>query len=164
MTVKLNETIVPAIQARLTANLPAIVTDINTNNTTPPYPLDPVQQVLDYVPPVADLFVLPTIGISDGPIDLEDDVGFGATGVSEFSCILFVQNSDQRALAWQLRRYAQAMVRALRTPTNFNLGDGWGMYNFHVRPGPTLGRQSNPGQFISTLGVSFFVKSEQDFS
>jgi hypothetical protein len=162
MTLKLNETIVPAIQARLTANLPAIVTDINTNNTSPTYPIDQIAQVLDYIPPVSDLFQFPTIGISDGPIDLEDDVGFGATGVHEFSCVLFVQNADQRTLAWQLRRYAQAIIRALRAPTNFNLGDGWGMYRFHVRPGPTLGRQSTPGQFVSTLGVSFFVKSEQD--
>lgn len=161
MTIKLNETVVTTLKARLEAELPAIITDINATNTTPPYPIDNIAQVLDYVPTIGDLYQFPTLAISDGPIDLVDDVGWGSTGVFQLSVIAFVQDADQRALAWRLRRTAQAIVRAVRTPINA-LGDGWGVYDFHVLPGPTLGRDEGPRQFMSTVAVSFMVKTEQD--
>lgn len=160
MTIQLNEPVVTTLRSRLETELPAIVTAINAT-VTDGFTIDAPQRVLDYIPPVGDLNALPLIGISDGEMILEDDTGWGATGVFDISVVVYLQSSDQRVLAWQLRRYAQALVRAIRTPT-IAIGEGWGVYNFRVRPGPTLGRDESPRQWLSTIAVTFTVKTEQD--
>jgi hypothetical protein len=160
MTIQLNDTVITTLQTRLAANLPAIVTAINAS-ATPVFPIIAPQQVLDYVPPLADLYVFPTLGISDGPMRLVDDVGWGATGEQELTVVCYEQDADIRTLAWKLRRHQQAIVRAIRTPTLI-LGDGWGTYDYQIVPGPTLSRDEGPRQFMSTTSVSFKVKTEQD--
>lgn len=160
MTIQLNEPVITSCVARLNAQLPAIITAINAV-VTDGYTLPPDFRVLDYIPPVSDLYAVPTIGISDGPMQLEDDTGWGATGVFDLSFVVYVQSADQRYLAWALRRWAQALVRALRSPTNA-IGEAWGVSNFRVRPGPTLGRDETPRQWVSTTSVTATFKSEQD--
>lgn len=160
MTIQLNEPVVTTLRNRLEAQLPAIITAINAL-VTDGYTIENPQRVLDYVPPVTDMNALPLLGISDGEMRLEDDTGWGATGVFDLSIVVFLQHSDQRQLVWMLRRYAQAVVRAARTPT-VGMGEGWGVYNFRVRPGPTLGRDESPRQWLSTIAITFTVKTNQD--
>lgn len=161
MTITLNGPVITTLKARLETNMPIMIADINLNQITPVYTIDNPAQVLDYIPTTADLFQFPTLGISDGNILLDDDTGWGATGIFDLTVVAFIQDADLRALAWKLRRYAQAMVRSIRSP-DMKLGDGWGIYNFSVRPGPTLGRDEDPRLFMSTVAVTFFVKTEQD--
>ena len=161
MTVKLNEPLIIALQSRLAANLNSVIDTINAQQTDPPYTIDYPQQVLDYIPTIAQLTAFPTIGISDGEMRFEDDIGWGATGVFEFTVAAFIQESDQKALAWKLRRYAQAMVRVIMEGRQLP-PEGWSVTLKRVRPGPTLGRDENPRQWISTIGVVIEVKSEQD--
>lgn len=161
MTIRLQEPVVTAVIARLQTQLPAIIADINSSITDGYLLPTDTSRILDYIPPVADMYTMPVIGISDGEMHFEDDTGWGATGVFDLSIVVFIQNADQRALAWQLRRYAQALVQALRTPTNA-IGEGWGVVIKGIRPGPTLGRDENPRQWMSTVAVTITVKSEQD--
>lgn len=161
MTIQLNEPVIVTLKARLEANLPSLVTSINAAATNPSYPILAPQQVLDYIPALADLYEFPTLGIGDGHTRLVDDVGWGATGEFRLTVVCFEQDQDLRALAWKLRRHQQAIVRAIRTPT-LVLGEGWGTYDYEVTPGPTMGRGEGPRQFMSTTSVSFMVKTEQD--
>lgn len=161
MTVKLNEPLVISLQNKLTTTLNAIVDDINTNQTSPAYSIEYPQQVLDYIPTISQLTSFPTVAISDGDMYLEDDVGYGATGVFELTVVAFIQDPDQRALAWKLRRYAQAMTRCILANRRLET-EGWSVVLKRVRPGPTLGRDENPRQWISTVAVIIEVKSEQD--
>lgn len=163
MPIRLTDTIIPYLVDRLETQLPAIVTAINTQSLSmdPQTPISVPQSVFDYVPALGDLYAFPVLGISDGPIDLVDDQGWGATGQGEITVVIFEQDSDLRTLAWKLRRQQQAVVRAIRTPTII-LGDAWGTYNYRVVPGPTLSRNEGPRQFVSTSAVSFMFKSEQD--
>ena len=160
MAIKLWEPVVTSLRDRLETDLPATITTINSTQTTPSYPIENPQRVLDFIPTVADMFAFPVVGISDGIFNLEDDTGWGATGVFELTIVVFLQNADPRALAWQLRRYAQAVTRVALEDRS--IGDGWGVTLKQVRPGPTLGRDENPRQWLSTVAVSIEVKSEQD--
>lgn len=161
MTVNLNDTLVTSMKTRIETNLPAIITTINATLTTPAYPISPPFQVLDYIPTVGDLEQTPVIGISDGDFLFEDDQGLGATGVCEMTVVVFLQADDQRELAWMLRRYAIALARTI-LPTRALPPDGWGMILRRVHPGPTLGRDEAPRQWLSTVAITVSIRSEQD--
>lgn len=160
MTMQLWEPVVKTLRQRLETNLPTHIADINAAQTDPLYPIENPQRVLDYIPPVADLYALPCVGISDGPLTFQDDVGWGATGVFELTVVVFLQSADQRQLVWQLRRYAQAIIRAVDRGSG--LDEGWGVTLRNVRPGPSLGRDTDPKQWLSTVAVTVVVKTEQD--
>lgn len=160
MAIEIWEAVVPELRDRLETNLPAVITTINSTQTNPTFPIENPQRVLDYIPTVADMYNFPIVGISDGIFYLEDDVGWGGTGRCEFTIVVFLQHPDPRTLAWQLRRYAQAITRVCLATRS--VGDGWGITLKQVRPGPTLGRDSDPKQWVSTVAVSIEVKSEQD--
>lgn len=161
MTINLNEDIVNTLRDRLEANLPAVIDDINSTHQDPLYPMQYPYQVLDYIPPVSELTGFPTLGISDGNIAFEDDTGWGATGVFDLTVVCFLQSSNHRELVWWLRRYGQAIVRV--TLAGRRLGvEGWGVTLRDIRPGPTLGRDESPRQWLSTTAVTITVKTEQD--
>jgi hypothetical protein len=161
MTIKLNEPLITALQSKLQTGLNAVIDNINATQTDPAYPIEYPQQVLDYIPPVSQMTSFPIVGISDGEMDFQDDVGWGATGVFELTVVVFLQHPDQRALVWQLRRYAQAIVRTAMEGRRLG-SEGWSMTMKRVRPGPTLGRDESPRQWISTVALIIEVKSEQD--
>lgn len=161
MAIKLWGPIVTSLRDRLETDLPATIDTINSTETSPSYPIPYPGRVLDFIPPVADMFALPIVAISDGPLTFRDDTGWGATSVAELTVVAFLQGTDQRQLAWQLRRYAMAITRV--TLANRSIGpDGWGVIMRGVRPGPTLGRDSDPKQYLSTVAVSIEVRSEAD--
>lgn len=161
MTIKLNEDVINTLVARLRTNLQTEIDSINSTQTSPSYPLPPVRQILDYIPPMSDLHDLPTIGISDGDVEFEDDVGWGATGIFDLTIVCFLQSADQRELVWWLRRYGQAICRVALDTRHMGV-EGWGVTLRNVRPGPTLGRDENPRQWLSTRAVTITVKTNQD--
>lgn len=160
MTIKLNEDVIKTLHARLTSDLATAVETINSEQTSPLYPLPAPAQVFDYIPAVSELRAFPTIGLSDGDLVFQDDVGWGATGVFDITIVCFLQSADQRELVWWLRRYGQAITRvALDTR---RLGEGWAVNLKNVRPGPTLGRDESPRQWMSTTAVTITVSTNQD--
>lgn len=161
MPINLNNGIVNALAARLTANMPTYINAVNAEMTNPDFPLDQIQRVLDYIPVIADLSAFPVIGIADGDVMFHDDTGWGATGETTLSIVVFEQHADQRALAWRLRRLAIATTRCVLEGRTLP-PEGWGVMLRRVRPGPTLGRDETPRQWMSTVTVQIDVKTNQD--
>lgn len=162
---KLNEPIIKALQARLTADLPA---ELAARAAGLPAEeaalLGPPAVVYDFVPTPGLLTQWPTVGLVDETSDLEDDTGSSVTGKHNVGIIVFLQSPDQRLLAWGLRRYAQACLAvALRER---KLGNGsadgaWGTGGGKVRWGPTLGDENDPKSIMSWVVVSFWARREE---
>ena len=74
MAIKLWEPVVTSLRDRLETDLPATITTINSTQTTPSYPIENPQRVLDFIPTVADMYAFPVVGISDGIFEVEDSV------------------------------------------------------------------------------------------
>lgn len=161
MTVNLNEVLVTSMKTRLETTLNPIIDTVNSSFTNPLYPISYPFQVLDFIPTIAELQQMPVLGISDGDFTLDDDTGLGATGLCDLTVVAFIQCDDQRELAWNLRRYAIAMVRCMLAGRSLP-PDGWGMLLRNVRPGPTLGRDEDPRIWMSTTAVTVSIRSEQD--
>jgi hypothetical protein len=161
MTIYLNEKIVTDLKAKLVAGLNTQIDAINAAQTNPLVPLPYPAQILDFIPPTSEMSQMPVVGISDGDFHFEDDTGWGATGVCDLTVVVFFQSSDMLTLAWSLRRYAQAIARCILAEREIAT-EGWGVVLKGVRPGPTLGRDENPRQWMSTTAVTITVKSEQD--
>lgn len=160
MTIFLNEEVVNTLRDRLEADLPAVITEINSSQTDPAYPMPAPAYVLDHIPLVSEMNAFPVVGISDGDIHFEDDVGWGATGLMDITVVAFVQSPNHQEMVWWLRRYGQALVRVMMDTRRIN--PAWSVVLKNVRPGPTLGRDENPRQWLSTTSVTITVKVEQD--
>lgn len=160
MTIQLTEPTVTALVAKLSAGLNAKIDEVNSA-VTDGYPIDYPAAILDYVPPVGVMPAFPIVCISDGNVFLEDDTGFGATGVFDLTIVIYIQNVDQRALAWQLRRYAQAVARCALDQRRIGTA-AWGVVLNAVRSGPTLARDESPREFLSTVAITITCKTEQD--
>lgn len=151
--VELNEPVVRAVQGMLADELPDICSDLDL-----PAPV----AVETFVPPLALLLDFPTLGIGDAPTRFEDDQGFSATGRHELMIVAFLADQDQEALAWNLRRYGQAIVRTLRTDLQLR-GSAFGSGLVGVDPGPTLAdKPENPQTFTSWTGVRFWAKRDEE--
>ena len=160
MAIELNEPIIAALKARLEADLPAVITAINSDVTDGVTIGAPVA-IYDFIPPVALLNDFPTVGIGDGPSTFEDDQGFSMTGKHRFLVVAYQCDQDQRALAAKLRRYARAVVRVLRS--DLQIGPGWGSGIERIDPGPTLtDNPDNPRTFTSWTGVALWVKADEE--
>lgn len=162
----LNETPVMAVKERLENDLQAALDDINSS-VTDGYEVEPCQQVLTFIPPPDLLTTFPTIGIGDGPSTFEDDNGFEATGRHELLIVCYLQNADQEALAWQLRRYTQAItttVLAGRELSSTVAGAAWGTGLVRISPGPTLADNEDPAQvrtWMTWAGVQIWAKRDE---
>lgn len=159
MSITLWAPIVDALVTRINSTLTTHIDAVNVERAE--YPIQYPQAVLDYIPTIAELSTLPCIGISDGQIELEDDTGWGATGVATFSLVVFLQSQDQRELVWSLRKYATALTRCVIAGRTLP-PEGWSVTVVGVAPGPTLGRDESPRQWLSTVGLRIRVKWEQD--
>ncbi len=167
MAITLNELPVRALKQRLEASLPAEIAAINAT-VTDGFVIAEPKQVLDYIPYPQVLTDYPTIGIGDGGSTFEDDEGFSATGRHELLIVCYLQHSDQRALAWQLRRYLQAITRvalAGRTLSDTLSGAAWGTGLVRISPGPTLGDSEDPElvrTWMSWAGVLIWAKRDEE--
>lgn len=160
MPIELTEPIVTALQKRLEEELTATIEAINTA-ASDGYTLS-TPTILDYLPPPSDRLEPPVIGIGDSPSRFEDDTGASVTGRHELLIVVYDQAGDQRALAWQLRRWSQAIARIALSGRK--LGEAaWGTGLSMVVPGPTLvDDPDNPREWLSWVGVKIWAKRDEE--
>lgn len=139
------EPVIDGLVKRLQDELPAIVTQVNSEHTDG-VAIKPPDKVLDHVPPVETLFDTPLVGVAEGPQRFEDDIGSSATGISEIIVVCYVQSDDQQTLVTHLRRWRTALLRgclpATRTiphATTAGVNAAWAVNLVRVEPGQTLG-------------------------
>lgn len=124
----------------------------------------PPEQILDFMPPPSFLTAFPTLGIQDMGSRLEDDTGHSATGRHVFGVAIFCSDPDQEILAWQLRRYAQAVTRVLlrdRLLEGAPNAAAWGTGLDSIAWGPTLGSTATPKTWMSWCVVAIWTKREE---
>lgn len=155
-----SEPIIALVKARLVDELNGVIDAVNaavTDGVTISYPA----QILDFVPPPTLLTGFPTIGIQEGTLTLEDDTEWGATGVLPITIVFYIQSADPQAMAKQLRRYERAVMTCILRGRQLP-PEVWGMKFLRSDPGPTLGNQENPREYMSLRAVTIEVKFEQD--
>lgn len=153
-----SEPIVAAIKARIDTTLNGFITSVNalvTDGTTISNPI-----TFDYVPTETDLVSFPAVGIQEGTFHLEDDTGWGATGVQQFGLVIFEQRYSQEELARSLRRLRAAVTACILAGRS--IGPGWAVVLKRVDPGPTLSRDETPRQYMSLTVVTVEIRFNQD--
>lgn len=114
---QLNEPIIKQLMKLLeseTLGLAAAVTALNAT-ITDSFTLDAPAQILDHMPtPGALKGGVPAICIQDLPAQFEDDLQFSLSADHPLGIAVVIQNADQQTLAWQLRRYIQAIMHVIQ--------------------------------------------------
>lgn len=126
-------------------------------------PVTPAQ-IFDFVPPPSYLTAFPSIGIEDATSLLEDDTGSTATGKHSMGIVVFCSDPDQHLLAWQLRRYLQAVTRVVlagRTLGSENGLAAWGTGLQRIAWGPTLESVSTPRTWMSWALLQIWCRREE---
>ena len=123
----------------------------------------PPQNINDFVPPPSFLVDFPQLGIQDMGSRLEDDTGHSATGKHDFGVVIFCSDPNQEILAWQLRRYAQAVTRVLLDQRSFPEapGSAWATGLLGVAWGPTLSSTAKPTTWMSWCVVQIWTRREE---
>lgn len=162
-TFQLNEPIIAQLLELLEAKLPAAIEALNAT-ITDSITLDQPAQLLDYMPAPGELKAgVPAVCIQDLPAQFEDDLQFSITADHPIGIASVIQNADQRSLAWQLRRYTQAIAHVLSEDRLASDGgylrrppaQVWRVAFSGTEPGPLLGdRDPNapdkpPSSFLS---------------
>lgn len=162
----LNEPAINAMYSRLTTNLNPTIDAINAyvaaNPSVPQYAIPYPAQVLDAPPVVGQLTQFPTIAIADGDQEYMDDVGWSTTTAMDLYIVAYLSNVDPKALAWQLRRYAQALVTTAIATRDIDSG-AWGAGLKKVIPGQRF--KPNPGkpEIVSWISVCIWAKNEDNW-
>lgn len=165
----LTEPVVNALVARLQdqqlneeiADIAANVARKDESASLVPIPAD---RVLDFVPAPSFLTDFPTIGIQDAATIAEDDTGHSVTGRHTMGIVVFCSDPDQHILAWQLRRYMQAITRivlAERTLGTENPLAAWGTGFDRISWGPTLESIASPQTWMSFAMLQIWAKREE---
>lgn len=156
------EPIIDALIARFQANLPAAIAQANAEDTkgVTLADFDQTRGILDYIPAPSELTVFPTLGVQDGPSILSDDVGWSATGNHRLVVVVFMQEPDQRTMAIKLRRYTRC-IRSVALAGR-SLPPAWGVVDAGTKPGPTIGSDEGPRQWLSFTATALDFRSEQD--
>lgn len=159
----LSENNIKAIHARLEAELPRYIDQVNAELVDPEYPIEQPVHIYDFIPTTAYMTDFPVVAIGDGEIFFDDDVGWSATGNMDFAIVVWVQHPDQQQLAWMLRRYMIAIANCILEGRNLAAyGGGWGLKLGKIEPGPTLGRKEKPREFLSMRALTLSIRDEQD--
>lgn len=148
---QLNEPVIKALEARMngtsTTTLATALAEIAAANTKYAGMLTRPQQVLTWAPPPSMLTVFPTIGFIDYETALLDDTGSSVTGQHDVGIVVYLSNPDPDQLAWGLRFYMQAIVRAALEDRALGTGspDGaWGTGARKIVPGPGILMDEDP--------------------
>lgn len=167
---ELNEPVVVALLARLqdpallNVEIAAIAAGCTRQDEADSLgPVAPAQ-VLDFVPPPSYLVDFPTIGIQDTSTMGEDDTGSSMTGRHLMGVVVFCSDPDQHILAWQLRRYLQAITRvclAGRTLGSTSPMAAWGTGFAGIDWGPTLASTSKPETWMSFAMFKMWARREE---
>lgn len=167
----LTEPVVKALLARLQdpLQLNAEITNIAAGVTRADEKasLVPVEaaQIFDFVPPPSFLTAFPTIGIQDTATLGEDDTGSTMTGKHSMGIVIFCSDPDQHILAWELRRYLQAITRVVLA--NRTLGTesplaAWGTGFLGIDWGPTLASTAGkPVTWMSFAMLRIWARREE---
>lgn len=161
MAIELNEPVVHAVRDRLNANLAAHITAINAAAATVAdgFTIENPAAVLDYIPSPGELVNFPTVGIGDGRQLFRDDIGHNAELDCHITVVAYLADADQRALAWRLRRYSQAIARTILADRNLGTA-AYGTGLDRVDPGPTLASDESPRTFLSWIAVT--IRASRD--
>lgn len=112
--VELNEPIIKALVALLKENLGVQVAAIN-NEMSDDFLMDPPVDVLPYMPFALTLERgMPIVAVQDLPTTFDNDLQFSMESESTLGIAAILQTSDHSTLAWQLRRYVQAIVQVIQ--------------------------------------------------
>jgi hypothetical protein len=158
----LNEIALQDLITQLVARLNGQVTAVNAIATDGVVldQVDTTNAVLDYVPPLRAVNFFPTIAVAEQSSELVDDTGFGATGRHTFTVLVIHQHADAGLLAKMLRRYRIAVANAIMEPQR-QFGSQWAVVCKGTVPGPTLGVNEDPREWLSVSGVVFELRDEQ---
>lgn len=166
----LTEPVVYALLARLQdpaqlnaeiANIAAAVTREDEAKSLIPIP---PAQIFDFIPPPSYLTAFPTIGIQDTATVAEDDTGVTVTGRHSMGVVVFCSDPDQHILAWQLRRYVQAVTRVVlagRTLGSESPLAAWGVGFERISWGPTLESVATPTTWMSFAMVQIWARRDE---
>lgn len=124
----------------------------------------PPAQIFDFVPPPSYLTAFPSIGIQDTSTLAEDDTGVTLTGRHSMGIVVFCSDPDQHLLAWQLRRYLQAITRvalAGRTLGSEGALAAWGVGFERISWGPTLESVSTPLTWMSFAMLQIWCRRDE---
>ena len=161
-----NERIVSDLVARLVADLNDTITAVNAlADATVQLDSVPTAQILDYTPTSGQLLAFPTVAVQEAEGHLEDDTGWGATGVHGLVVTIYDCHVDQQTLARRLRRYRRAVASVIADGRKWGSSSdsAWIVTDIRYRPGPTLGRgdPDNTREWMSYTHVGFLVKIEE---
>jgi hypothetical protein len=121
-------------------------------------------QVFDFVPPPSYLTEFPTVGIQDTATLAEDDTGSTMTGRHSMGIVVFCSDPDQHLLAWQLRRYIQAITRTVLRDRTLGMESplaAWGVGFERVSWGPTLESVATPTTWMSFAMLQIWARREE---
>jgi hypothetical protein len=124
----------------------------------------PPAQIFDFVPPPSYLTAFPTIGIQDTATLGEDDTGVSLTGRHSMGVVVFCSDPDQHILAWQLRRYLQAITRVVLAGRTLGAEDplaAWGVGFERISWGPTLESVATPQTWMSFAMLQIWCRREE---
>lgn len=126
-------------------------------------PVNP-EQVFDFIPPPSYLTTFPSIGIQDTASLTEDDTGHSATGKHTMGIVVFCSDPDQHILAWQLRRYMQAITRTVLAGRNLGSEPSlaaWATGFDRIAWGPTLESTASPTTWMSFAMLQIWARREE---
>ena len=167
----LNERAVLAMYERYQLNLNQVIDAINTERgqvSGVSYPLSHPALILSAPPVKGQMTQFPIVAIGDGDIRFVDDVGWAATGVYEMFVLAYDVDTDPIALAWKMRRWAQALISVSMFGRNMDSDSymgAWGVRLKRIIPGPRLSRrdpQAMPGQIVACICVVLELHDEQN--
>lgn len=151
--------------AQLNAEIASIAAGVTAADQAASLVPIPAANINDFVPPPSFLVDFPQIGIQDMGSDLEDDTGHSATGQHRFGVVIFCSDPNPEILAWELRRYAQAVARVLLANRSFPESPAAGWAIGAARPfiawGPTLTKEANPQTWMSWCVVHIWTRREE---
>jgi hypothetical protein len=149
----LTEPVIQALTARLGTDLPATIAEINATAATVAdgYTIT-MPTVFDFIPQLELQTSYPMIGIQDLPTVEADDIGSSVTTEVGLGIVTFVADPDQRALAWRLRRYLQAVITVALAGRNLGAA-AYGTRFRRIVPGPTLDVEGDPRTWVSWASV-----------
>ena len=111
----LNEPVIKALAELLQANLGVECTAIN-NELADDYTLEQPVAILPYMPFALTLEQgMPLVAIQDLPSTFENDLQYSMESEHTLGIASILQTSDHATLAWQLRRYNQAIMQVIQT-------------------------------------------------
>jgi hypothetical protein len=119
--VLLNEPVITTLVKLLSESLGGVIAEINAA-TADDFIVEPPVKVIDYMPISLTLEQgMPLVAVQDLPITFENDLQHSMESEVNLGICSILQTADHRTLAWQLRRYNQAVMQAIQNDRQLNV-------------------------------------------